>query len=63
MIIPSALDTFLTFTLNQEIKSKREEGGNATGLISQNYEKYYTLMEVLHIFSMVFKVKPISNWI
>ena len=38
-------------------------GGGVTGLISLIYEKYYKLMEVLYIFPMIFKVKPIFNLI
>ena len=34
---------------------------SVTGLISLIYEKYYKLMEVLYIFPMIFKVKPIFN--
>ena len=60
MIIPAAFNKHLfLFRLNQEIQSKR--GGNVTGLISLICEKYYKLMEVLYIFPMIFKVKPIFN--
>ena len=34
-----------------------------TGRISPIYEKYYNLMEVLCIFSMIFEMKPIFNLI
>ena len=56
-------DYFYPSIRRQKSSSVRKEGGSSfvTGLISSIYEKYYKQMEVLYIFPMVFRVKPIFN--
>ena len=44
-------------------KSFLRENNAVTGRISPIYERYYNLMEVLYIFPMIFKMKPIFDLI
>ena len=51
--------TTLPTNMQDSCKSEGEDELFVTGRISPIYEKYYNLMEVLHIFPMIFKMKPI----